>query len=667
MTEHFQDPPLKYHPLQFLLGYEDWFGEDEATIRANLLRVRDLGIGGLVVSVNQKQYLRSEKAWNALKLGVRISKELGLRLWIYDEEGYPSGAAGGLVLETDPSLEATGLIYHPDRNGESRYGVVPLYDGTHATENFYEKRHYINILDPKATATFLEVTHEAYARHLGELSQWFEAVFTDEPSLINAYVPKGKTYPLTLPWSRSLPQMFLERKGYDLTPHLESLYRDTGEDYRKVRSDFYEVISNLCAENCFGQIQTWCLKHGIASSGHLLGEETLVWQTYFEGNPFACYRRFDIPGIDMILSTPERIMREKYFIVPKIASSAARLMGKREVMCEISDFIEVMDKHPATLEQMMGTTNILYALGVTELVSMYSSAVLEVLGKIDPNAPQSSVVGAGEYRTYTSFAARLKLIFSEGKVEKRVAVLHPIVSVWANFTPSDRSMYEPHPNERIRFIDEEFTNLCRALLQSQIDFDIVDDMAVADAMIVGDELRVSGNAYSCVVLPPIDTIRVQTIQKIARYANDGGFVIAHGLLPNHAAEGHEHDGEIKEYVREIFKNPKNTFVEGQIANFIACLKQHTHPNCEITPPGPEILCTRLSRDGMRMFFLVNTSSTASKAQCRFEAAGKITLSYPDSGKVVKLEGVEPEGSSTKLTISLEPYQSVLMSFLNSKR
>jgi hypothetical protein len=667
VTEHFQNPPLKYRLLQFLLGYEEWFGEDEITIRENLLRVRDLGIGGLVVSVNQKQYLRSEKAWDVLRLGVRISKELGLRLWIYDEEGYPSGAAGGLVPEKDPSLEAAGLVYHPERSGDSRYEVVPLYDGTHATENFFQKRRYINILDPKATATFLEVTHEAYARHLGDLSKLFEAVFTDEPSLITAYIPKGKTYPLTLPWSDSLPQSFFERKGYDLTPHLESLYKDAGEDYRRIRCDFYEVISELCAESYFGQIQTWCKNHGIASSGHLLGEETLVWQTYFEGNPFACYRKFDVPGIDMILSSPERIMRENYFIVPKLASSAARLAGKQEVMCEISDFFESMDKHPATLEQMMGTASIMYALGVTELVSMYSTAVLEVLKRNDPSASQIPIVGADQYRRYTSFASRLKLIFSQGKIENRVALLHPIISLWANFTPSDRSMYEPHPNERVRFIDEEFTNLCRALLQSQIDFDIVDDRAIAEAVIVGDELRVSGNVYSFVVLPPMDTIRVQTIQKMARYAHEGGFVLAHGLLPTHAAEGREDDEEIMRYVREIFKNPKNTFVEGQTADLIGRLKLQLHPNCELNPPTSEILCTRLSKNNTRIFFLANTSSQAWQGQCRFDEVGRVTLSYPDSANVVTPDSVEAEDSATNLTISLECYQSVFVSFLNSKR
>jgi hypothetical protein len=165
----------------------------------------------------------------------------------------------------------------------------------------------------------------------------------------------------------------------------------------------------------------------------------------------------------------------------------------------------------------------------------------------------------------------------------------------------------------------------------------------------------------------MDTIRVQTLSKVARYASEGGFVIAHGLLPTHAAEGQEHDGEIKEYVREIFKNPKNTFAEDQTADFILRVRQHLRPNCEISPPSPEILCTRLSRDASTVFFLVNTSSKPWEGRCRFEVAGKITLSYPDSGKVVELHAPGADRSATKLIVSLESYQSVLISFQTSRR
>jgi hypothetical protein len=95
------------------------------------------------------------------------------------------------------------------------------------------------------------------------------------------------------------------------------------------------------------------------------------------------------------------------------------------------------------------------------------------------------------------------------------------------------------------------------------------------------------------------------------------------------------------------------------------VRQHLRPNCEISPSSPEILCTYLSSDRARMFFLVNTSSRPWQGQCRFEAAGKITLSFPDSGKVVELHAPGADRSATKLTVSLESYQSVLVSFRTS--
>lgn len=664
MLEEFKNPPDKDRPLQLTLSYEQWFGEDEETLRANLHRVRGLGIGGLVVTVNQQNYLRSEKAWETLRLALRVSKELGFRLWLYDEEGYPSGTAGGLVLAKDPSLEATGLIQKSDGPGESVYEAVPLYEGTHATENFYQKRHYINILDTGATKTFIEVTHEEYARRLGDLSMWFEAIFTDEPSLINAYVPKGKTYPLTLPWLRSLPEIFLARKGYDLMPYIESLYRHTGGEDRKVRCDFYDLTSQLCAENYFGQIQEWCQSHGIASSGHLLGEETLVWQTYFEGDPFACYRKMDIPGIDMILSSPERIMRENFFLVPKLASSAAHLTGKREVMCEISDFLGEFENRPATFEQILCTASILYALGITELVCMYGSPILDILGRRDGFPTPQPTMLAKEYKKYTGFVARLKSIFAAAKIESRVAVLHPIVSIWANFTPSDCSMYEPHPNERVRFIDTAFTNLCRDVIQHQIDFDILDDKAIADAEIVGDELVISGNRYSCVVLPPMDTARLRTVEKIAQYADRCGFVLAHALLPEYAAEGSEHDAEVKKVMKKILTNSRTKFVQKDSRTFPEAVKSHVKPNCELFPPSPDILCTRLITNQEKIFFLSNTSSQPWKGVCTFEALGKVALLYPVSGNSSTPGITDVQDSKTKINLSLESYQSLLVAFTN---
>lgn len=492
MTPTTQHSPDIFRPLQFVSSFEQWCGTTEDTMRLGFQSLLDAGVSGLVTTVSLDKYLEDEKAWDVLRRGVQLAHSMGLRVWIYDEKGYPSGTAGGLVLAKMPNGEAEGLIRSFDDSGRPRYEVGKLFEGTHATANFSERRHYVNILDRDAVERFIEVTHDRYERALHPIGDYVEAFFTDEPSLIATYVPSGLDYPKTLPWHRDLPKIFQERKGYDLTQHWESLFVDTGDIDRKIRCDFYEVIADLCAETYFGKLQAWCNAHHVSSSGHLLGEETLVWQTDFDGDPFTCYRKFDIPGIDMILSDPERIMQDKepFFLVPKVAGSAARLQGKRRVMCEISDFFGLMGWHHATLAQMKSTAGILMSLGITDFVSMYTIS----LHPGEPAEPSLKArrYSAAEFRTYTDYVDRVNRLFCEGERLARVAVLHPIVSLWAHFTPSERSMYELHPSAAVRFIDDGFANLCRDLLRNQIDYDIIDERSLVNARIEGGKLVIGG-------------------------------------------------------------------------------------------------------------------------------------------------------------------------------
>ena len=155
MNTLFAAPPDSCRPVQSIPCFEQWSGTGDDALRAKLGHLRDAGAGGLMTTVSLKNYLRDEEAWGVLARGVRIAHEMGLRVWIYDEEGYPSGTAGGLVLSRVPEAEALGLIRLQDGAGGVQYVVRPLYEGTHATENFYKKRRYINILDPAAAAGHL--------------------------------------------------------------------------------------------------------------------------------------------------------------------------------------------------------------------------------------------------------------------------------------------------------------------------------------------------------------------------------------------------------------------------------------------------------------------------------------------------------------------------------
>lgn len=653
-------PPNDFRPLQFVPPFEQWCGTSDDAIRLGLQGFSRAGIGGIVVSVSLERYLRDDSAWVTLRRGVQIAHEMGFRIWVYDEKGYPSGAAGGLVLEQLPDAEAQGLIRSTDSGGETRFEVVTLYEGTHATNNFYEDRRYPNILDPDAVAAFIAATHDRYARALQPIGEYVEAFFTDEPSLISAHVPTGKTFPQTLPWHPWLPDLFRFRKGYDLLPRRESLFRDTGEIDRKVRCDFYEVIADLCAETYFGQIREWCRRHEVASSGHLLGEESMVWQTLFNGDPFPCYRRFDIPGIDMILSDPGKIMGEGYFLVPKLASSAARLQGKRRVMCEISDFLDARGGRRVTLDQMKSTAGLLSALGVTDFVSMYPA----------PLTPERAAVrkeggkrfSEVEYREYSDYVARVSALLSSGRISTRIAVVYPLLSIWAHFTPPENSMYEPHPDPHVRMFDRAFTDLCRSLLAHQMDFDIVDEKSLAEARIEGATIVMGEMPYDLILFPPMDTVHLQTMETVARFIEQGGTVCLHGLVPKYAAEGVEHDGDVQALTAKILAGRGGKHIEEDVARTPALLESRVSPNCILLPASPHILCILIYRSGEPTYFLVNTQGDKYRGRCTFPSLGAPFILDPATGEEREIEGTKTGDTATSVELTLNPLQSLFAIF-----
>ncbi|MFH0989661.1 MAG: hypothetical protein V1799_06560 [bacterium] len=649
-------------PLQIVPPIEEWCGSDEKTMRSGFQNLINMGVSGFVTNVKLEKYLTDETSWDVLRRGVKLAHEMGLRVWIYDEKGYPSGTAGGLVLEQYPKGEAEGLIRAFNDDGTARYKVVKLFENTHATANFFEKRHYINILDREAVARFINVTHERYEQALHPIGEYIEAFFTDEPSLISTYVPAGLDYPKTIPWHESLPQIFRSRYGYDLMQHLESLFVNTGEVDRKIRCDFYEMIAQLCSEIYFGQLQNWCQSHNVMSSGHLLGEETLVWQTLFDGDPFPCYKRFDLQGIDMILSDPERIMedREPFFLVPKVAGSAARLNGKRRVMCETSDFFGLMGGRHASLEQMKCTAGVLMSLGITDFTSYYSVS-------LRPDQPadhtlKSRRFSVEEYRQYTDYVSCVNTMFGEGIVAPRTAVLHPMVSLWANFTPPTRSMYELHPSERIRLIDDSFANLCRNLLQHQVEYDLIDERSLIEATVKEKSLCIGERQYEVLVLPPMDTIRQRTLETIHRFVRQGGSVFAHSLLPEYAAEGPDRDNDIRKLVRDIIARGGFGGATQSTTPIHYLIRSRVPPLCHLTPSTLSVLCTTISRKDGRSYFLVNYSSREYTGICTFRSVGSMRALDPASGKERVLEYKNVDRASTQVSLTMPPFASLFVIF-----
>ena len=597
----------RYAPLQIVHG-----GAAEAAregrLDAFLDGWRSLGLGGIVVNHPPSGYLRDPVGWQAMREVLRAAAARGMRVWLYDEEGYPSGAAGGLVLATRPELEAMGVswawlpldvteggvggsrwrapgmteallgawrfsldpdgrptwrereVLLPERalaepvdseRDRTRVGIAftrRLYEGTHAERNFHASRRMVNVLHPDGGNAFVGATHERYAAELGPLLRDVEAVFTDEPSWISAFLPPLGTqrvddrpspwavqYP-ALPWALDLPDAFTSEYGDDLLASVPLLFEDfpdAEEEARRCRARFHDLCARLYGERYFGPIRAWGRRHGVASSGHVLGEEGLVTHVAFQGDLLAQLRQFDWPGCDVLDTDPREILQGDLCLTARFAASAARLTGARQVMCEISDFVQrKRDGRGAAAVAMRGTVFALSALGVGVYASYY-------------HTPQGAEA-EDDYRRWCEAAARCCRIVREWEPVVDVALLYPIRGVWEVFRPTAEDFRAAVGRDSryvdVRRVSDGFRVLARGLLRRQIPFDIVDEAALLKAEPV---VRTDGNVELCcddlgpsyrVVLLPERSVLTGVVQEsLLRWARAGGAVIAVGAGPVAAA------------------------------------------------------------------------------------------------------------------------------------
>ena len=382
LVQRFADPPAQARILKIIHSWPDAAPAQDEIIR----QLTRQGFGGVVCNVSFHDYLVSETKWRSFQRAVAEAKKAGWALWLYDERGYPSGNAGGIVLRDHPEWEASGLLIadaategsavtlaappgrlflaaaFPARDGRidlagkidlamqirdgrltwqpppGRWQVLiatqyRLYEGTHAVSNFADKIPYVNLLMPEPTRRFLAVTHQAYADRLGsDLGKQFMSTFTDEPSLMSVFM-KPMPYRV-LPWSPGLPIEFHIRRGYPLEPVVAVLVLDAGAAARKYRYDFWLTIGRACLRELLRPDPGLVPRTTICGPAGTCSWRKVSSHTCRSMVISSAVRRLDAPSIDCLTSLPPEVP----WFIARLLASAAELEGNTVVMSETSDF-----------------------------------------------------------------------------------------------------------------------------------------------------------------------------------------------------------------------------------------------------------------------------------------------------------------------------------------
>ncbi len=238
------------------------------------------------------EYL-SKEYMDILSEVILHAKETGMEFWLYDEDGWPSGSAGGQVMAKNPQFRIRSL--QSDMSIREEPGISAIEKGT--------------------VEAFIALTHDRYASMLKkEAFDYVTGFFTDEVG----YAGEGAASTTgRVPWCEDMPEKFRTPALFEDMPGCE-----------EIRAEYWEYLVELLQERFYRPILKWCEEHGKLFTGHLKAEENPYFQVGYSGSAISSLKGFSLPGIDAL----ERYVPHTFFA--RLPASLSLQFGDGHAMCE---------------------------------------------------------------------------------------------------------------------------------------------------------------------------------------------------------------------------------------------------------------------------------------------------------------------------------------------
>ena len=667
LSSQFQDPPREYTTAPFFVWNAEITKEE---IDNYMISFQKSGSSQVFIHPRPgliTEYL-SDKWFELFQYTVEKAKELGMDVWIYDENSYPSGFGGGHVPDEMPEsinqgqgLRMTRFEILPDTcdkyylclkeenaaytditrslsNEKGKTGKYLLFSKTYNNKSdWYGGFSYVDLLYPGVTQKFIKLTMTGYEKYAGtEFGKTIPGTFTDEPQ-INS--PGG------IRWTPDLFDVFMKKWHYDLRTQLPSLYEETG-DWKKIRHNYTQTLLQLFIDRWAKPWYAYCEEKGLKFTGHYWEHE---WPNMRPGGDnMAMYAWHQVPAIDLLFNQwDDSTARGQFGNVRSVKelASVANQTGRQRKLSETYGG----SGWDLTFTDMKRNGDWEYVLGVNLMNQHLSHITLAGARKYDyPPTFTYHEPWWNDYKYLNDHYARLSLALSAGRQINDILILEPTTSAW---------MYDSYAkrNQKCAEIGLSFQTFVTNLEKSQVEYDLGSENIIKDLGSVSKGKFVVGQSgYSKVVIPPMtENLDHNTYKLLEKFVSSGGTLIAFSQ-PTMV------DGSLSEGLKEFFnkKSDKIITIDKLTPVTISRYFGNTDLGFEGVTGGDLYHQRRMLADG-QILFLVNSS-------LKGPVNGTVKLNGKDAFEMNTLTGeaygypYQLSGEKISLSYSIPPAGSLLL-------
>ncbi|MBE7087730.1 MAG: hypothetical protein E7369_05480, partial [Clostridiales bacterium] len=493
--------------------------------------MKSQGVGGYFMHARgglRTEYL-GDDWFKCIEACLDAGDRLDMDSWAYDENGWPSGFAGGKLLEDEDNhdryltyaygkFDSNAMASYIDKDGK----LTRIYeDGGEEYLNVYNNIGVstADILNGEVVDKFIAETHEKYKERLGDrFGKSLKGFFTDEPQYYRYHTP----------YTRVLEGYYKETYGEELLDGIGLMFVER-EGYRTFRYRYWKCMQELMLKNFAKKIYDWCNENGIELTGHYIEEQHLKGQMLCCAGIMPFYEYEHIPGIDMLsraVASP---------VSPKQASSVARQLGKKRVLTETF----AMTGWDVTPTELRRIAEWQYVNGVN-LMCQHLLPYSEHGQRKRDYPTHFSWVNPWirhDFKSFNDYFTNLGYLLGESDEPVSVGLFSPIRSLYFDFKRDDYGQ----PSE----VDRNYIHTASELSRMNIPYHIIDETIMAShARVENGKLIIGNCSYDTIVFPKALTMDRSSEKLFEEFYRTGGKMLFVDSVPEYL-EGEEHQYNFK--------------------------------------------------------------------------------------------------------------------------